>query len=77
MLNWVQLCSHLGQSAGPPDAILEKHHSMTIFSKFGSNWATGSRQEDFYVNFPKTIPPKFGCNWPSGFWGEDFYVNFP
>jgi hypothetical protein len=25
---------------------------MTILSKFGSNWATGSRQEDFYVNFP-------------------------
>jgi hypothetical protein len=23
-----------------------------ILSKFGSNWATGSRQEDFYVNFP-------------------------
>jgi hypothetical protein len=20
--------------------------------KVGSNWATGSRQEDFYVNFP-------------------------
>jgi hypothetical protein len=37
---------------GPPDAILEKDHSMTILSKFGSNWATGSRQEDFYVNFP-------------------------
>ena len=28
------------------------HHPMTILSKFGSNWATGSRQEDLYVNFP-------------------------
>jgi hypothetical protein len=37
---------------GPPDTILEKDHPMTILSKFGSNWATGSRQEDFYVNFP-------------------------
>jgi hypothetical protein len=25
---------------------------MTIPSKFGSNWATGSRQDGFYVNFP-------------------------
>ena len=26
---------------------------MNILSKFGSNWATGSRQEDFYVKeFP-------------------------
>jgi hypothetical protein len=24
----------------------------TIPSKFGSNWATGSRQDGFYVNFP-------------------------
>jgi hypothetical protein len=35
-----------------PDTILEEDHPMTILSKFGSNWATGSRQEDFYVNFP-------------------------
>jgi hypothetical protein len=27
-------------------------HPMTILSKLDSNWATGSRQEDFYVNFP-------------------------
>jgi hypothetical protein len=42
----VQLCSHLGQRAGPPDTILEEDHPMTILSKFGSI------QEDFYVNFP-------------------------
>jgi hypothetical protein len=35
------------QRAGPPDTILEEAHPMTILSKFGSNWATGSRQEDF------------------------------
>jgi hypothetical protein len=34
------------------DTILEEDHPTTILSKFGSNWATGSRQEDFYVNFP-------------------------
>jgi hypothetical protein len=33
----VQLCSHLGQRAGPPDTILEEDHPMTILSKFGSN----------------------------------------
>ena len=52
MLNQVQLCSHHDQRVGPPDTILEVDHPMTILSKFGSNWATGSRQEDFYVNFP-------------------------
>ena len=26
---------------------------MTIPSKFGSNLATGSRQDGFYVNFPQ------------------------
>jgi hypothetical protein len=44
--------SHLGGRAQLPDTILEEDHLMTIPSKFGSNWATGSRQEDFYVNFP-------------------------
>jgi hypothetical protein len=33
----VQLCSHLGQWAGPPDTILEENHPMTMLSKFGSN----------------------------------------
>ena len=28
---------HLGQREGPPDAILEEDHPMTILSKFGSN----------------------------------------
>jgi hypothetical protein len=28
------------------------NHPMTIPSKFGSNCATGSRQDGFYVNFP-------------------------
>jgi hypothetical protein len=32
--------------------ILEEDHPMTIPSKFGSNCATGSRQDGFYVNFP-------------------------
>jgi hypothetical protein len=31
---------------------LEEDHPMSIPSKFGSNWATGSRQDGFYVNFP-------------------------
>ena len=43
--------SYLGGRARLPDTILEEDHPMTISSKFGSNWATGSRQ-DFYVNFP-------------------------
>jgi hypothetical protein len=37
---------------GPPETILEEDHPMTISSKFGSNWANGFRQEDFYGNFP-------------------------
>jgi hypothetical protein len=40
-----------GQRVGPPDTILEEDHPMTILSKFGSNLATGSRQEDLYVIF--------------------------
>jgi hypothetical protein len=50
LLNWYYYpCI---QRAGPPDTILEEDHPMTILSKFGSNWATGSKQDDFYVNFP-------------------------
>ena len=44
--------SHLGGEAQLPDTILEEDHLMTIPSKFGSNWATDSRQDGFYVNFP-------------------------
>ena len=43
---------HLGGRVRLPDTILEVDHPMTIPSKFGSNWATGSRQDGFYVNFP-------------------------
>ena len=45
-------CGHLGGRAQLPDTILEEDHPMTIPSKFGFNWATGSRQDGFYVNFP-------------------------
>ena len=43
---------HLGGRAWLPDTILEEDHPMTIPSKLGCNWATGSRQVGFYVNFP-------------------------
>jgi hypothetical protein len=43
---------HLGRRTQLPDTILEEDHPMTIPSKFGSNCATGSRQDGFYVNFP-------------------------
>jgi hypothetical protein len=43
---------HLGGRAQLPDTILQEDHPMTIPSKFGFNWATGSRQDGFYVNFP-------------------------
>ena len=45
---------HLGGRVWLPDTILEEDHPMTIPSKFGSNWATGSRQDGFYVNFPES-----------------------
>jgi hypothetical protein len=43
--------SHLGGRARLPDTILEEDHPMTIPSKFGSNWATGSRRW-FLCEFP-------------------------
>ena len=43
---------HLGGRAQLPDTILQEDHPMTIPSMFGFNWATGSRQDGFYVNFP-------------------------
>ena len=43
---------HLGGRAWLPDTKLEEDHPMTIPSKFGFNWATGSRRDGFYVNFP-------------------------
>jgi hypothetical protein len=30
---------------------LEEDHPMTIPLNFGPNWASGSRQDGFYVNF--------------------------
>jgi hypothetical protein len=46
------LFGHLGGRAQLPNTIFEEVHPMTIPSKFGSNCATGSRQDVFYVNFP-------------------------
>jgi hypothetical protein len=43
---------YLGGRARLPHTILKEDHPMTFPSKFGSNWATGSRQDGFYVNFP-------------------------
>jgi hypothetical protein len=51
---WRHCGSHLGGRARLPDTILEEDHPMTIPSKFGSNWATGSSQDGFYVNCPLT-----------------------
>jgi hypothetical protein len=43
-------CSgHLGGRARLLDTILEEDHPMTIPSKFGSNWATGSKQDGFHT----------------------------
>jgi hypothetical protein len=52
MLLHMNCGGHLGGRVRLPDTILEEDHPMTIPSKFGSNWATGSRQDGFYVNFP-------------------------
>jgi hypothetical protein len=43
---------HLGGKARLLDTILKEDYPMTIPSKISSNWATGSRQDGFYVNFP-------------------------
>jgi hypothetical protein len=50
--NSTALWRHLGGRVQLLDTILEEDHPMTIPSKFGSNCATGSRQDGFYVNFP-------------------------
>ena len=42
---------HLGGRARLPNTILEEDHPITIPSKFGSNWATGSRQDGFLCEF--------------------------
>jgi hypothetical protein len=43
---------YLARRAQLPNTILQEDHPMTIPSKFGFNWATGSRQDGLYVNFP-------------------------
>jgi hypothetical protein len=45
--------NHIGGRAWLPDTNLEEDHPMTIPSKFGFNWAIGSRWDGFYVNFPQ------------------------
>jgi hypothetical protein len=49
---------HLGGRARLPDTILEKDHP----SKFGSNWATGSRQDGFmWISHRVLCWTKFSC----------------
>jgi hypothetical protein len=79
--------SHLGGRAWLPDTILEEDHQMTIPSKFGSNWATGSRQDGQRAGPPDTILEedhpmaiwsKFGSNWATHrFQTRRFLCEFP
>ena len=57
---------HLGGRARLPDTILEEDHPMTIPSKFGSNWTTGSRQDGLcefpigsYVKLSTAVQPSW------------------
>ena len=38
---------HLGLTSGPTDIILKGDHPRTIPSKFGPNWPSSFREEDF------------------------------
>jgi hypothetical protein len=49
---YFKLGGHLGWKSGSPDTILEGGHPRIIPQKFGCNWPSGFRGEDFYVNFP-------------------------
>jgi hypothetical protein len=41
--------SHVGRRSGLPDIILEVNRPRTIPPKFGLNWPSGFRGEDFLV----------------------------
>jgi hypothetical protein len=45
---------------------LEEDHPMTIPSKFGFNWATGSRQDGFYVGSYVKLSTAVQPSWSEG-----------
>jgi hypothetical protein len=47
---------HLGRRSKIPDTILEGNHARIISAKFGWDWLSSFRGEDFFKNF---IPPFF------------------
>jgi hypothetical protein len=53
---------HFGGRAQLPDTILEEDHPMTIPSKFGSNCATGSRQESLNCKHVQHVKIYLPCN---------------
>jgi hypothetical protein len=90
MLNKVQLCSHLGQRAGPPDTILEKDHPMTILIKVWFQLSDWFQTRRFLCEFPIGSYVKLssavgailveGPNRPTHFWKRTiqwlFHQNF-
>jgi hypothetical protein len=62
---------HLGGRAQLPDTILEEDHPMTIPSKFGFNWATGSRQDGFPDYAKRTFP--CSCHLGNLSWQKYYY----
>ena len=63
---------HLGWTSGPTNTILNGDHPRTIPSKFGPNWPSSFRREDFFIVFPigsyvKTMSADGGhLGWTSG-----------
>jgi hypothetical protein len=58
VLCWVKFgCGgHLGRRSEMPDTFLEGDHPRIISAKFGWDWLSSFRGEDFFLNF---IPPFF------------------
>jgi hypothetical protein len=42
---------HLGRRSEMPDSILEGDHPRIILAKFGWDWLSSFRGEDFFLNF--------------------------
>ena len=64
---------HLGLHADMPDTIFKWDHPTTIVTKFGSNWPSSFREEDFLSIFlakfdeKRAITPKWLFGFSSKF----------
>ena len=62
-----QFGGHVGLDLDLPDVLMNVDHSITIVTKFGSNWPSSFYGEDLWMYFPEGLMlnyiPRWGPSW--------------